>query len=87
MASPRISALQRAELAARAVRRWLERVGVETRFIEPGSPWENGYVESFNGNGKLRDDCLNRERFNTLLEAQIWRLWRTTSASPTPPSA
>ena len=45
------------------------------RFIEPGSPWENGYVESFNG--KLRDECLNRERFDTLLEAQIliegWR--------------
>jgi transposase InsO family protein len=64
------------EFTARAVRRWLERVGVKTLFIEPGSPWENGYVESFNG--KLRDECLNRERFDTLLEAQIlteqWRL-------------
>ncbi len=63
------------EFTARAVRRWLERVGVQTLFIEPGSPWENGYVESFNG--KLRDECLNRERFDTLLEAQIlieqWR--------------
>ena len=50
-------------------------MGVTTLFIAPGSPWENGYVESFNG--KLRDECLNRERFDTLLEAQIlverWR--------------
>ena len=64
------------EFTARAVRSWLEQVGVGTLFIEPGSPWENGYVESFNG--KLRDECLNRERFDTLLEAQIlieqWRL-------------
>ena len=64
------------EFTARAVRDWLKRVGVNTLFIEPGSPWENGYVESFNG--KLRDECLNRERFDTLLEAQIligqWRL-------------
>ena len=63
------------EFAAKAVRHWLERVGVQTLFIEPGSPWENGYVESLNG--KLRDECLNRERFDTLLEAQIlseqWR--------------
>ena len=54
---------------------WLERVGVQTLFIEPGSPWENGSVEPLNG--KLRDECLNRERFDTLLEAQIlseqWR--------------
>ena len=64
------------EFAAKAVRHWLERLGVQTLFIEPGSPWENGYVESLNG--KLRDECLNRERFDTLLEAQIlieqWRL-------------
>ena len=63
------------EFTATAVRDWLHRVGVTTLFIEPGSPWENGYVESFNG--KLRDECLNRERFDTLLEAQIliegWR--------------
>ena len=43
------------EFTSRVVRGWLERVGVKTLFIEPGSPWENGYVESFNG--KLRDDC------------------------------
>jgi len=42
------------------VREWLERIGVKTLFIEPGSPWENGYVESFNG--KLRDELLNGER-------------------------
>ena len=54
---------------AKAVRRWLPRVGVQTLFIEPGSPWENGYVESFNG--KLRDEHLNVELFDTLLEAQV----------------
>ena len=57
------------EFTATAVRDWLRRVGVTTLFIQPGSPWENGYVESFNG--KLRDECLNRERFDTLLEAQV----------------
>ena len=63
------------EFTATAVRDWLHRVGVTTLFIEPGSPWENGYGESFNG--KLRDECRNRERFDTLLEAQAliegWR--------------
>ena len=51
------------------------RLGVKTLFIEPGSPWENGYVESFNG--KLRDELLDREIFYTLLEARVlierWR--------------
>ena len=42
---------------AKAIREWLELVGVKTLFIEPGSPWENGYVESFNG--KLRNELLN----------------------------
>jgi len=63
------------EFTAKAVRNWLERLGVTTLFIEPGSPWENGYVESFNG--KLRDELLNREVFTTLMEANIlieqWR--------------
>jgi putative transposase len=63
------------EFTATGVREWLERVGVETLFIEPGSPWENAYVESFNG--KLRDELLNREIFYTLREAQViierWR--------------
>jgi putative transposase len=63
------------EFAATAVREWLRRVGVRTLFIEPGSPWENGYVESFNG--KLRDELLNGETFHTLKEAKVlierWR--------------
>ena len=63
------------EFTATAVRSWLRRLGVTTLFIEPSSPWENGYVESFNG--KLRDECLNPEIFTTLTEAQIlvdrWR--------------
>jgi hypothetical protein len=54
---------------------WLSRVGVTTLYVEPGSPWENGYNESFNG--KLRDELLNGEIFYTLKEAQIlierWR--------------
>jgi len=45
------------EFTAKAVRKWLGKLGVTTLFIEPGSPWENGYVESFNG--KLRDGLLN----------------------------
>ena len=63
------------EFAARLVRDWLERVGVKTLFIEPASPWENGYVESFNG--KFRDEFLNGEIFYTLREAKVliegWR--------------
>jgi transposase len=62
-------------LAAKAVREWLERLEVGTLFIEPGSPWENGYVESFFG--KMRDELLNGEIFDTLLEARVaiegWR--------------
>jgi putative transposase len=57
------------EFTAKAVRRWLSRLGVKTLFIEPGSPWENGYIESFNG--KLRDELLNREIFTTLEEAKV----------------
>jgi len=63
------------EFTARMVRHWLKRLGVQTLFIEPGSPWENGYNESFNG--KLRDELLNGEIFYTLKEAQVlierWR--------------
>ena len=63
------------EFTAKAVRKWLNRLGVKTLFIEPGSPWENGYIESFNG--KLRDELLNREIFTTLEEAKVlieqWR--------------
>ena len=59
----------RAEFTAIAVREWLAAAKVRTLFIEPGSPWENGYNESFNG--KLRDELLNGEIFYTLKEAQI----------------
>src|SRR5262249_58902795 len=63
------------ELTASAVREWLARVGVTTLFIEPGRPWENGYIESFNG--RLRDELLDREIFYTPAEAQVltggWR--------------
>ena len=63
------------EFTAHTVRDWLARVQVRTLFIEPGSPWENGYIESFNG--KLRDELLEREIFYTLKEAKVlienWR--------------
>ena len=63
------------EFTAEVVRDWMSRLGVGTLFIEPGSPWENGYVESFNG--KLRDELLNGEIFYTLKEAKVlierWR--------------
>src|SRR5262245_1509606 len=64
------------EFTAKVARQWLTDVGVKTLFIEPGSPWKNGYVESFNG--KLRDELLNGEIFYTLREAKILiEKWRT----------
>lgn len=63
------------EFTAKKVRSWLERLEVKPLFIEPGSPWENGYIESFNG--KMRDELLNREIFYSLKEAQILiEMWR-----------
>ena len=63
------------EMVAKVLRRWLKRLGTEPIYITPGSPWENGYCESFNG--KLRDELLNGEIFYTLKEAQVviesWR--------------
>ena len=63
-------------LTAGHARNWLGSLGTGTLYIEPGSPWENGYGESFNG--KLRDECLNGEIFYSLKEAQIvieqWRV-------------
>ncbi len=63
------------EFCAKAIREWLDRLSIGPLFIEPGSPWENGYCESFNG--KLRDELLNREVFYTLEEARVlienWR--------------
>ena len=71
------------EFIARRVRWWLKRQGVETLFIEPGSPWENGYIESFNG--RLRDELLNGEIFDTLYEAKVlverWR-WEYNTIRP-----
>ena len=64
------------EFVARELRKWLASLGTGTLYIEPGSPWENGYCESFNG--KLRDECLNGEIFYSLKEAQVvieqWRV-------------
>jgi transposase InsO family protein len=63
------------EMIAKNLRRWLARLGTKAIYITPGSPWENGYCESFNG--KLRDEFLNGEIFYTLREAQVlieqWR--------------
>jgi putative transposase len=63
------------EFIAYAIQDWLEREQVKTIYIKPGSPWENGHIESFHD--KLRDECLNRELFGSLLEARIilegWR--------------
>ena len=64
------------EFVAKELRKWLSHVGTGPLYIEPGSPWENGYCESFNG--KLRDECLNGEIFYSLREAQVvieqWRV-------------
>ncbi len=64
------------EMVAETLRGWLGRVGAGTLYITPGSPWENGYCESFNG--KLRDELLNRGLFDTLYKAQVlverWRV-------------
>jgi len=68
------------EFVAAALQEWIAAVGAKTAYIEPGSPWENGYVESFNG--KLRDELLNGEIFYTLGEATIvieqWRKYYNT---------
>jgi len=68
------------EMVAKKLRAWLARLGTKTVYITPGSPWENGYCESFNG--KLRDELLNGELFYTLGEAQVlieqWRVHYNT---------
>ncbi len=68
------------EFIAKAVREWIVAVGAKTAFIEPGSPWENGYCESFNS--KLRDELLNGEIFYSLAEAEViieaWRRYYNT---------
>src|SRR3990172_4530934 len=64
------------EFIAGTIRQWLDHAGVQTLYIEPGSPWENGYAESFHG--RLRDELLDREEFANLAEARTlgtaWRL-------------
>ena len=74
------------EFTAKLVGRWLGRVGVETLFIEPGSPWEDGYNESFNG--KLRDELLNGEIFYSLAQAAVLvEQWRREYNTVRPHSA
>ena len=67
-------------MVAEELRTWLQHIGSKTAYITPGSPWENGYCESFNG--KLRDELLNGELFYTLREAQVlierWRVFYNT---------
>ena len=74
------------EFTANKVRDWLKQVEVQTLFIKPGSPWENGSIEIFNG--KLRDELLNRELFDTMLEAKVlikrWRKHDNTARLSTP---
>ena len=65
-----------AEFIAYAIQDWMEKAAIKTIYITPGSPWENGHIESFHD--KLRDECLNRELFGSLLEARVilesWRV-------------
>ncbi|WP_221773466.1 integrase core domain-containing protein [Ruficoccus amylovorans] len=71
------------ELIEKSLRSWYADEGIKTLYIEPGSPWQNGYIESFNG--RLRDECLNREWFYTLTEARVviedWR-WKYNNIRP-----
>ena len=67
------------EFIAKEVQRWLTANAIKTIYIEPGSPWQNGFVESFHG--RFRDECLNREQLWTLTEAE-WSS-RTTAANTT----
>jgi putative transposase len=74
------------EFVAKTVRGWIAGVGAKTAYIEPGSPWENGYVESFNG--KLRDELLDCEVFDTLAEARVLiERWRQHYNTARPHSA
>ena len=74
------------EFVAQAVKCWIAAVGAKTAYIEPGSSWENGYVESFNA--RLRDELLNGEIFYSLREAGIViEIWRCTTKPKRPHSA
>jgi transposase InsO family protein len=61
------------EFISKELRKWLYDNGVQPVYIDPGSPWQNGYIESFNG--KLRDECLNQEIFLSKVEAQVVVDW------------
>ena len=75
-----------AEFTAKNVRSWLVKLQIKPLFIELGSPWENGYIESFNG--KMRDELLNGEIFYTLKEARIIiEMWRKEYNTIRPHSA
>jgi len=64
------------EFVAEAIQRWLKQIGVQTLYIAPGHPWENGYAESFHG--RLRDEFLSTEEFETLMAARAMsKMWRT----------
>ena len=71
------------EFIEKNLRQWLDETGIKTLYIEPGSPWQNGYIESFNG--RLRAECLNRELLYTLTEARVviedWR-WKYNNVRP-----
>ena len=74
------------EFIALALRDWLAAAGVQTLYIEPGAPWENGYAESFNS--RLRDELLEQEEFASLLEAKVLgRDWRQQYNTTRPHSA
>ena len=74
------------EFIAKKVRDWIDAVGAKTAYIEPGSPWENGYCERFNA--RFRDELLNGEVFYTLKEAQIIiEMWRKHYNTERPHSA
>jgi transposase InsO family protein len=86
LASTQFSSDNGSEFIAKRVRNWLERLQVRPLYIEPGSPWENGYIESFNG--KMRDELLNGEIFYSLKEAQILiEMWRKHYNTVRPHSA
>jgi putative transposase len=74
------------EFIARAIQDWLQARGVKTIYITPGSPWENGHIESFHD--KLRDECFNREIFGSLAEARVFiEQWRVEYNTERPHSS
>jgi putative transposase len=74
------------EFIAKAIQRWLKQRRVQTHYIEPGSPWQNAFGESFNG--KFRDECLNMEVFYSLAEATIIvETWRQSYSQERPHSS